>query len=115
VQYIKKARELYLLKVLEELQQKININIIGLLSKLKNKDTIVVIVDWFTKIIRLKVITIAVSSEKFTKIYQNKIWKLYKIPKSILSNKEPRFALKFIKDFTKALNIKRALLITYYL
>jgi len=45
VQHVKKARELYLLKVPEELQQKININIIGLLSKSKNKDTIVVIVD----------------------------------------------------------------------
>ena len=89
MQHIKKTRELYLLKVLEELQQKININIIELLSKSKNKDAIVVIVNWFTKIIRLKAITIAVSSEKITKIYQNKIWKLYKIPKSILSNKEP--------------------------
>ena len=89
MQHIKKTRELYLLKVPEELQQKININIIELLSKSKNKDAIVVIVDWFTKIIRLKAITIAVSSEKITKIYQNKIWKLYKIPKSILSNKEP--------------------------
>jgi len=45
VQHTKKARELYLLKVPEELQQKININIIELLSKSKNKNAIMVIVN----------------------------------------------------------------------
>jgi len=39
------------------------------------KDAIVVIVDQFTKIIKLKAITRAVSSEDIAKIYSDKIWK----------------------------------------
>ena len=54
VQYIKKAGELYLLKIPEGLWQEINIDIIGPLSKSNNKDVIVIIVDQFTKMIRLK-------------------------------------------------------------
>ena len=66
---MKKAGELYPLEVLEELWQEINIDIIGLLSKSKDKNAIVVILDQFTKRIRLKVTTMVVSLEKIAKIY----------------------------------------------
>ena len=66
---MKKVGELYLLKVLKEPWQEMSINIIGPLPKSKDKDTIVVIVDWFTKMIRLKATTTTVSLEKITKIY----------------------------------------------
>jgi len=48
------------------------------------------------------------------KIYRNNIWKLHGIPKKILSNQEPQFVLKFMKKFTKALEMKRQLLMAYY-
>ena len=80
VQHMKKARELHLLKTLEELWQKISIDIIGPLLKSRDKDAIVVIIDQFTKMIRLKVTTTAVSYKDIAKIYQNNIWKLYGVP-----------------------------------
>ena len=49
-------------------------------------DAIVVIVDWFTKMIWLKEITMSISSEGIAKIYKDKIWKPHKIPGKILSN-----------------------------
>jgi len=66
---MKKTRELHLLKVLKELWQKISIDIIGPLPKSKDKDAIVVIVDQFTKMIRLKATTIVVSLKEIAKIY----------------------------------------------
>jgi len=66
---MKKAGELHLLEILEGLWQEISINIIGSLPKSKDKDVIMVIVDWFTKMIRLKVTTTAVLLEKIAKIY----------------------------------------------
>ena len=45
VQYMKKARELHLLKIPEEPWQEISINIIGPLPKSNKKDAIVIIVD----------------------------------------------------------------------
>ena len=52
--------------------------------------------------------------EGITKIYKDNIWKLHGVPKKILSDRGPQFALKFIKEFIKALEIKRQLLTVYH-
>ena len=52
-------------------------------------DTIVIIVDQFTKIIQLKVTTTNISSEGIAKIYRDNIWKLHGIPRKILSDQGP--------------------------
>ncbi len=64
---MKKARELHLLEMSKEPWQEISINIIGLLPESNGKNVIVVIVDWFTKIIWLKMTTINVLSEEIAK------------------------------------------------
>ncbi len=48
---MKNAGELYLLEMLEEPWQKISIDIIRPLSRSNREDTIIVIIDQFTKII----------------------------------------------------------------
>ena len=111
---MKKAEELYLLKTLNRLWQEISIDIIGLLLRLNNKNTIVVIMNQFSKIIRLKAMTTIVSLEEIAKIYQDKIWKLYRMPQKILSDREPQFALRFMEDLTKTLGMKRILSMVYY-
>ena len=69
VQHMKKAGELHLLEILDRLWQEISIDIIGPLSKSNDKDTIVVIVDQFSKMIRLKAMTTIVLLEEIAKIY----------------------------------------------
>ena len=73
IQYMKKTGEFHLLKIPQRLWQEISINIIGPLLRSNNKNTIVVIVDQFTKMIRLKTATTAVLSEKIAKIYKDNI------------------------------------------
>ena len=70
-------------------------------------DAILVIVDWFTKMIRLKATTTNVSLEGIAKIYRDNSWKLHGIPRKILSDRGPQFASKFMEEFTKALGTKR--------
>jgi len=77
-------------------------------------DTIVVNVDRFTKMIRLKATTMNISSEGITKIYRDKIWKLHGIPKKILSNRGLQFTSKFMEELTKALGTKRQLSMAYH-
>ena len=77
-------------------------------------DAIVVIVDWFTKMIRLKATTTNVSSEGIAKIYRDDIWKLHGIPRKILSNRGLQFVSKFMEEFTKALKTKRQLSTAYH-
>ena len=78
-------------------------------------DTIVVIVNRFTKMIHLKATTMNVSLEGIAKIYRDDIWKLHGIPRKILSNRGSQFTSKFMEEFTKALGTKRQLLTVYHL
>ena len=102
------------METLEGLWQKISIDIIRPLPKSKNKDTIIVIVDWFIKMIKLKMTTTAVSLENIAKIYWDKIWKLHRVPQKVLSNRGSQSASRFIEDLIKVLETKRTLSIAYY-
>ena len=59
---------------------------IGPLPSSNGMDTILVIVDQFMKMIRLKATATNISSEGITKIYRDKIWKLHGVPRMILSD-----------------------------
>jgi len=67
------------------------------------------------KMIHLKATTTNISSEGIAKIYRDDIWKLHGIHRKILSDRGPQFASKFMKEFTKALGIKRQLSMAYHL
>jgi len=73
VQHQKKAGELHPLEIPEGLWQDISIDMIGLLPRSNEMDAILVIVDCFTKMIRLKATTMNISSEGVAKIYRDKI------------------------------------------
>ena len=77
-------------------------------------DAIVVIVDWFTKMIHLKATMTNVSLEGIAKIYRNVIWKLHGIPRKILSNRGLQFVSKFMEELTRALGTRRQLLTAYH-
>jgi len=102
------------LEIPEEPWQEISIDIIEPLPRSNGMDAIVVIVDQFTKIIRLKVTTTNVSSEGIAKIYRDEIWKLYGIPRKILSDRGLQFTSKFMEELTKALGTKRQLSMAYH-
>ena len=65
--------------------------------------------------IRLKAMTANISSEEIAKIYWDEIWKLYRIPKKILSDRRPQFASKFIGELMKTLKTKRQLSMVYHM
>ena len=114
VQHQKKAGELHPLEIPQGPWQEISIDIIGPLPKSNRMDVIVVIVDQFTKIVRLKATTMNVSLEGIAKIYRDDIWKLHGILRKILSDRGPQFASKFMEEFTKALGTKRQLSTAYH-
>ena len=67
---------------------------------------IVVIVDQFMKMIRLKAIITIVLSEDIAKIYSDKIWKLHRVLQKVLNNRESQFTSKFMEYLTKKLETK---------
>ena len=64
--------------------------------------------------IQLKATTINMLLEEIVKIYWDEIWKLYGIPRTILSDRGPQFALRFMEDLMKALGTKWMLLTAYH-
>ena len=54
------------------------------------------------------------SLEEIAKIYRDDIWKLHGIPRKILSDRGLQFTSKFMEEFTKALGMKRQLLMAYH-
>ena len=84
------------------------------LPRSNEMDAILVIVDCFTKMIRLKATTTNLSSEEVAKIYRDEIWKIHGIPKTILSDCGPQFASKFMEDLTRVLGTKRKLFTAYH-
>jgi len=103
---MKKAGELHPLTTLDGPWKDISIDIIGPLPKSNEKNVIVVIVDKFTKMIQLKATTTNISLEEIVKIYQDEIWKLHRVPRTILSNRGPQFTSRFMEDLMKALEIQ---------
>jgi len=77
-------------------------------------DAIVVLIDQFTKMIHLRATMMNILLEGIAKIYRDDIWKLYGVPRKILSNRGPQFASKFMEEFMKALGTKRQLLMAYH-
>ena len=64
--------------------------------------------------IQLKVTITNISLEEIAKIYSDKIWKLHRVPRRILSDKGSQFAFRFMEKLMKALKTKRMLSIAYH-
>ena len=58
--------------------------------------------------------TINISAEGIVMIYRDEIWKLYGIPRKILSDKGPQFTSRFMKQLIKALGTTRQVLTAYH-
>ena len=52
--------------------------------------------------------------EEIAKIYWDKIWKIHRVPRKILSDRGPQFASWFIEDLSKALGTRRILSMAYH-
>ena len=102
------------MKIPNRLWQEISIDIIRPLPKSNGIDAIVVIIDQFMKMIRLKATTTNILSEGIAKIYRDNIWKLHGISRKILSDRGPQFTSKFIGEFTKVLETKQQLSMVYH-
>ena len=76
------------------------------LPKIRNYDAIWVIVDRFTKSAHFLPINAGYSPEKLAEIYIKEIIRLHGTPKSIISDRDPRFTSRFWKALHEALGTK---------
>jgi hypothetical protein len=92
----------------------ISIDMIGPLPKFEDQDTIIVIVDRFSKMIHLIPTTTSLLPLRLAEIYKKEIWRIHGILRRIISNRGPQFASKFMKELCNALGIERNLSTAYH-
>ena len=92
----------------------ISVDLLEPLSKSKEHNTITVITDKFSKMIRLIPTTSEISAIGMAKLYQDHIWKIHGLPRIIISDRGPQFAAAMTRDLCESLGIKRNLSSAYH-
>jgi len=80
----------------------------------KGYDSILVVCDRFLKISHFVAITEKIIVERLAKLFRDNMWKLYRLLKSVILNRGPRFSIGLIKELNKILGIETKLSIAYH-
>jgi len=68
-------------------------------------NTILVVCNWFNKMAYFISTTEKMSAEELARLFRDHIWKLHRLPESIILDKGVQFAVEMIKKLNKLLGI----------
>ena len=77
-------------------------------------DTILVVCDHFSKIAHFIATTEKTLAEGLTKLFQDHVWKLHRLPESIISDRGAQFTAGMMRELNNLLGIQTKLLTAYY-
>ena len=83
----------------------ISVDFIGPLPKSDSKDAVMVVVDRLTKRAHFIATTTKASAQEIGKLFEDYIFKLHGLPKSIMSDRDTRFTSKYWKCFIESLGL----------
>ena len=98
--------------VLEKLWQHISVDSIMKLPIAKGYDLILVFCDRFLKMSHFVATTEKIIVERLVKLFRDNVWKLYRLPESVILNRGPQFATELMKELNEMLEIETKLLET---
>ena len=75
------------------------------------KDMILVVCNRLTKITHFVTTIKEILVEGLVRLFRNNIWKLYGLHKSVVSDREPQFATKMMRELNKILRIETSITI----
>jgi len=76
-------------------------------------DSILVVVDRLTKMVHFPT-TEKTSAEGLTRLFRDNVWKLHRLPKSIISDRGPQFTAEIIRELNRILGIESKLSTAFY-
>ena len=71
--------------------------------------------DWFTKIAYFVPTTEKTMAEGLARLFQDNVWQLHRLPKSIISDRGPQFAAGLIRELSNILGIRTKLSTAFHL
>ena len=98
----------------EKPQTHISADFITKLLLAQGYDSILVIVGRLTKIIHFIPTMEKMSAKELARLFRDNVWKLHRLPESIISNRGPQFAAGLIRELNEMLGIKSKLSIAFY-
>ena len=79
------------------------------------KNTILVVCDKLSKMTHFVAMTEETSVEGLARLFRDNVWKLYRLPESVILDRELQFAVELMKKLNKMLGIEIKLLTLFYL
>ena len=102
-------------KILEKLQTHLIVDFITKLLLVAGKDVILVVCNRLSKMTHFVVTTEKTLVKRLARLFRDNVWKLHRLPESVISDKEPQFTVELTKELNKMLGIKTKLLKLFYL
>jgi len=93
----------------------ISVDFITKLPLAQGYDAILVVCDRFSKMAHFIATTEKMSAEGLAKLFQDHVWKLHRLPESIISNRGVQFAAGMMKEMNNLLGIQTKLSTAYHL
>ena len=87
----------------------ISVDFIMKLPLAQEYNSILVVVDRLTKIVHFISITEKTLAEGLARLFRDNVWKLHRLPESIISDRGPQFAIGLIRELNEILEIKSKL------
>jgi len=92
----------------------ISVDFITKLPLAQEYDSILVVVDRFTKMVYFIPTIEKTSTEGLARLFRDNIWKLHGLPDSIISDRGPQFAAGIMKELNQMLGINTKLSTTFH-
>ena len=108
------AKKLKLSKVLENMWTHLTIDFITKLLVVAGKDAILVVCNRLSKMIHFVVTTERTLAEGLARLFRDNVWKLHRLPESVVSNRGPQFVAELTKKLNKMLGIETRLLTAFH-
>ena len=106
---------LKLSEVLEKPWTHIMVDFIMKLLVVARRDTILVVCDRLSKMTYFVTIIEEMIAEGLTRLFRDNVWKLHRLPKSIVLDGRLQFVAQMMKELNRMLGIEKRLLILYHL
>jgi len=101
--------KLKLSEVLEKPWTHLMVDFITKSPVVAGKDVILVVCDRLSKMMHFVATTEGTSAEELARLFRNNVWKLHRLPESMVSDRKPQFAEELTKELNRMLGIEMRL------
>jgi len=98
----------------EKLWMYISADFITKLPLVQGYNSILVVVDWLTKMVHFIPTTEKTLAKGLARLFRDNIWKLHGLPESIISDRGPQFAAGLMRELNRMLGIKSKLSMAFH-